>query len=270
MSVREYLMRGDECFLGLGSDYMVQHARGHVGVPAAALSLMSLGTPAAANADLLIAAATSTELPAAAGSVMFSASGQGTSPVDNAAAGAAVSLELEDGTTVTVVPLDVPRNLVTTVTHATAVVAMTVLHEGYDEYRQKVNEQHAITATGTTKTVTGAKAIKWWSKTTVTVAADASANTLNVGTGSKLGLPFRVAQAGHVVQASLGGVQELINVASNATVVAGDATTATTTTGDVRGTIAFNGTLTGSAEALVLAHMAGRTSQRGLVGVLQA
>lgn len=266
--VPEY--RADNVYIGHGTDQDIIQARGHQGVPAPNLSLISLGAPAVEDADLLIAAATSTELPDDAGSVVFSAGDAGDSPVDNASLPDAVSLALPNGQTVTVIALDVPRNLTSTVTHATSIVAMTVTHAGYDEYRQAVTEVHTITATGTSKSVTGKKAMKWWRQTTVTVAADASANTLNVGIGKVLGLPFRLEKQGHVVAASIGGVSETINNGSDCSVVAADASAASGTTGDVRGTVSLNGTYNGSAEVLLTAYFSGRNSQAGLTGVAQA
>lgn len=260
----------DALYAGRGVDQDILRIRGHQGVPATVTSLVSLGAPAAADDNLLVDAATSTELPDEAGSVVIAASDHGTSPVDNGSLGAPMTLVLPSGESATVCKLDVPRNLTTKVTHDTAIVAMTVTHSGYDEYDQFLTETHSITATGTSKTVTGAKTFAYWESTTVTVAADATANTLSIGPGGVLGLPFRLEKKGHCLGASIGGVQELINVASNATVVAADATTPSATTGDVRGTIAFNGSLNGTSEALVHAYFSGRNSQLGLTGKVQA
>lgn len=226
----------------------------------------SLGTPGVADADWLIKAATSTELPNTE-TVTYLASATDASPHDGLATvttvGGVSVWDVRDGATY-------GRNLVSVATHNSSVVAMTVLLSGYDYLGQAMSELHTITATGTSKTATGKKAFAYVASVAITAAGDAEANTLNIGTGSVIGLPVRLEKIGHVAAASLGGVQELINVASNATVVAAVATSpATTTTGDVRGSITFNGTLNGSAEAMVGYYVSARNST-ALHGVTQA
>ena len=237
-----------------------------VGTPTNIPIFYSLGTPAVADADYLIKAATGTEIPDAAETVTYLASATNASPHDAAAGTTTINgvtvWDVRDGATY-------GRNLVSVATHDSAVVAMTVLISGYDWIGQAMSELHTITATGTSKTATGKKAFAYVKSVAITAAADASANTLNIGTGSVLGLPYALQKIGHLVAASLGGVQELINVASNATAVAAVTSTATTSTGDVRGTITFNGTLNGSAEAMVAYHIAARNTA-SVAGIIQA
>lgn len=83
------------------------------------------------------------------------------------------------------------RNAVITVTHATAVVAMSGTITGTDRYGNVITEAWAVTATGTSKTFTGKKAFKTITQITETIAADASANTIIAGNGKVLGLPFK-------------------------------------------------------------------------------
>lgn len=239
-------------------------------------SRVSLGTPAVADADFIVKAATGTELPNAADpgeTVTYTTATDGTSPLD-AAAPAPVEITLTDGSVVEVWDVrdgaDYGRNLVTVATHATAVVAMTVTYSGYDYAKRAMTEVHAITATGTSKTVTGAKAFAYLESVSVAAAADASANTLNVGTGVKLGLPYALHSAADVLAVYHGGAQELVNQSGGATVVAAVATAASGTTGDVRGTVAVNGTLDGSKEVVLWAYFSGCNSQAGLAGVAQA
>lgn len=269
------LSRADDLFLGKGDDRGVYARQGRRGVPVHLESLFSLGTPAVADADFVIKAATGTELPDAADpgeTVTYTAANDsGASPLDAAATkttvvpmggstGVAV-WDVRDGATY-------GRNLVSVVSHATTAVAMTVTISGYDYLFRPMTETHTVT--NAAKTYTGKKAFAYVASVAITAAADASANTLNVGTGSVLGLPFRLETLGHMTFTSLGGTQELVNVASNATVVAAVASTASATTGDTRGTITFNGTLNGTNEAFVKYFISGRNSATGQVGVAQA
>lgn len=84
------------------------------------------------------------------------------------------------------------RNVVITVTHASSVVAMSGTITG-KRLGRTVTEAWSVTATGTSKTFTGAVAFDTVSSITETVAADASANTIIAGTGKVLGLVFKAA-----------------------------------------------------------------------------
>lgn len=270
------LSTADTQWLGSGHDTRLFNFWGRKGVPVVFGSKFSLGTPAVADADFLLKAATGTELPDAADpgeTVTYTPATDGTSPLDgavetttlypNGASSGVTVWDVRDGALY-------GRNLVSVATHSSAVVAMTVLISGYDYTGQAMSELHTITATGTSKTATGKKAFAYVASIAITAAADASDNTLNIGTGSVLGLPFRLADADDMIKVSLAGAQELVNVASNATVVAGVTTEATTTTGDVRGTVSLTGTLDGSSDVVVLYHVAGHDSGAGLAGVAQA
>lgn len=220
------------------------------GIPFSPLTKANLGAVAAADDDLLIDDATGgEELPASATTVTWTASQLGTGPLDNADTPEAIVMTTIGGALVTVVPLGIAladgryqeRALTTVVTHATAVVALTVVHTGYDRWGQKVVETHAITATGTSKTVAGKKAMAFWRSTSITAAADASANTLKLGTNDVLGLPYRAASKADVLRVYFNGALD-----DSATVVAAVDTTATATTGDVRGTVDPNSACDGS------------------------
>ena len=231
-----------------------------------------LGAPSVADADFLVKAATGTELPDTE-TVTYTPATDGTSPLDGAVdtatiypngAGSATTVwDVRDGATF-------GRNLVSVATEDSAVVAMTILISGYDYLMQSMSELHTITATGTSKTATGTKAFAYVESIAITAAGDAEANALNIGTGSVLGLPFALQDKGDILSATIGGVQEQVGVASNLTVVAAVSTTATTSTGDVRGTVTFNGTLDGSAECVVWMHVAAPNTAEGLAGVAQA
>lgn len=127
-----------------------------------------------------------------------------------------------------VATFDVPRNVVAAWT-GTSVITVT----GTDEFGVVIRES---SASGTS--LTGKKAFK--TVTGISVSADVTA--LTVGTGVVLGLPvFQPYAAGNVVKE----IQDGAN-ATAGTFVAGVTTTATATTGDVRGTWAPNGTPNGT------------------------
>lgn len=130
--------------------------------------------------------------------------------------------------------LDVPRNIVVDSGGAdTAVLTIT----GTDLDGNVMVEN--ITLNGTT-VAPGKKAFK--TVTSVTASATIS-NGAFVGTGDVLGLPFFVENAGDV----LGEIEDGAT-ASAGTVLAGDITEPTATTGDVRGTYDPNSAMDGATE----------------------
>lgn len=86
----------------------------------------------------------------------------------------------------------VPRNVVITVTHASAVVAMSGTIYGTDWAARPIQEDWAVTAGTVSKTFTGKKAFVTVNRITETIAADSSANTIIAGTGNALGILVRV------------------------------------------------------------------------------
>lgn len=260
------LSGADSLFVGRGYNARTAQFFGRPGVPAYIPVRADLGAPAVADADLLIVAATSTELPNAS-TKTYTCSGASASPYDGAAPYATINgvtcWDVRDGATY-------GRNLVSVTTHSSAVVASTILISGYDYTGQPMSELHTVTAGTTSKTVTGTKAFAYVHTVAIYSASDATANTVNIGTGSKLGLPFKLASLTDCIQANIAGVQELINVASNATVVAAVTSTATTSTGDVRGTVTFNTALDGSKHPTLWYYVAGHATGAGIAGVAQA
>jgi hypothetical protein len=201
-----------------------------------------------ADADALLVAATSTELPNAE-TVTYSYPAANVSPTDAA---------YRDG------DLLVPRNVVAVVTHGSSIVAMTILVTGEDVYGHTMSELLTVTATGTSKTVNGLKAFATITSVAITSAGNAEANTLNLGTGDELGLPFRV-DANDLIQ---GRFNNLVDVTVFTPAVTTDP--ATTTTGDVRGTVNPAGTLNGSTNFGVLFAVAGWDTEEEAYGVAQA
>lgn len=199
---------------------------GQRGVPMDPLVQVDLGAPLTLDVDGLILAATGAELPNAA-TIVYTPLTGGVSPLD----GANQSWVL-----------DVPRNITIATTHGSAVIAMTVLVTGKDKYGSRMVEQLSISAGGTSQAATGKKAFKSVDSIAITAAGNATTNTMNLGWGDVLGLPFKCAGKFDMVSFYMDTTAEL----ATSTVVAGDDTTPSATTGDVRGTIvpatATNGT----------------------------
>jgi len=168
-----------------------------------------------------------------------------------AAGNATLNGALASGGTVT---LDVPRNVVVDAAGAaTAVLTIT----GTDVYGIPMSE--AITLNGTTA-VAGKKAFK----TITRVAASAAATDFFVGTGDVFGLPIDANSRNYVLTAWNGAF------VTTGTFVAADATAATTTTGDVRGTFAPADAADGTKRLTLWVFVFDDDTQTGLYGVAQA
>jgi hypothetical protein len=152
------------------------------------------------------------------------------------------------------VVLDVPRNVIVDAAGAaTAVLTVT----GTDVYGIPMSE--AITLNGATA-VAGKKAFK----TITRVAASAAATDFFVGTGDVFGLPIRANSRNYVLTAWDGAF------VTTGTFVAADATTATTTTGDVRGTYAVPDAADATKRLTAWVFVLDDDTQTGLYGVTQA
>jgi hypothetical protein len=164
-----------------------------------------------------------------------------------------------DGTTV--LQLDLPRAV--KVNGSTTARAFTV--SGYDYYGQAMSEVITVTVAGTA--VTGKKA--FYQVSSVTIAGSATA--VVVGTSDVLGLPVRVFNVSYVAS-----VKSNNTLAQDAgTFVAADTATATTGTGDVRGTYvpatASDGIVRTTMGILLPAIAVGPNATRvGALGVTQA
>lgn len=217
------------------------------GVLFSPLYLHHFGAAEAADPNGLIDAATSTELPND-DTIVYT---PGTAPFD----GALVS----DDRAV----LDVARNVVVAATHDSSLVAMTIVINGLDQYGEAMSEQLAITATGTSKSATGKKAFKEITSIEITSAGNATSNTVDIGTGNALGLPHRV-DANELMLAIVDGALDATPVFAPA-----DTTTATATTGDIRGTITFDDVPDGTSVYSVLYKVADVRSKVGAYGITQ-
>jgi len=171
----------------------------------------------------------------------------------------AKSIVRTDGTTV--IQLDLPRAV--RVNCSTTARAFTV--SGYDYYGQAMSELITVAVAGTA--VSGKKA--FFQISSVTIAGSATACL--VGTTDILGLPVRVFNVAY-----LASVKSNNTLAQDAgTFVAADTATATTTTGDVRGTYTpattSDGIVRTIAGILLPAIAVGPNATRtGALGVTQA
>ena len=169
-----------------------------------------------------------------------------------------------DGTTV--VQLDVPR-AVSIVSGTGTLTNRNVTISGYDYYGQPMSE---VIATGTVQstTVNGKKAFYQISSATISGALGA---TIAIGTTDILGLPVRVFNVAYIAS-----VKSNDTLAQDAgTFVAADTATASTTSGDVRGTYvpatASNGIVRTVMGILLPGIAVGPNATRtGALGVTQA
>lgn len=161
----------------------------------------------------------------------------------------------------TVYQLDCPRAI--KVNCSTTARAFTV--SGFDYYGQAMSEVITVSVAGTA--VTGKKA--FYQVSGVTIAG--SATSVVVGTSDVLGIPVRVTNVAYVAS-----VKSNNTLAQDAgTFVAADTSTATTTTGDVRGTYnpatASDGLVRTVMGILLPAIAVGPNATRtGALGVTQA
>ena len=155
----------------------------------------------------------------------------------------------------------------TGLTYTLGVAPVTVTVSGWDYYGQPMSE--AITSSAAVSTaVNGKKA--FYQVSTVSVSA-ATGTALTVGTTDIIGIPVRVVDAGYIV-----GVNWANTLARDTgTFVAADTATATTTTGDVRGTYKPSTATNGYSRIIMTvgcnAIMVGPNATRvGALGVTQA
>lgn len=80
------------------------------------------------------------------------------------------------------------RNVVITVTHATAVIAESGVITGIDINGRVIAEAWSVAAGGTTQTYTGKKAFKYVTSVSITSAGNATTDTNTVGDGVLFGL----------------------------------------------------------------------------------
>lgn len=257
MATKHSISHADQIYVGGGYDPDVYAANGRVGVLANMLTKVTWVAPAVADADLLIVAATSTELPNNA-TKTYTPATNGSSPTDNAAA-VVETITTSTGESATVWTLDAARNWAATTTAAAADTVITVT--GYDVYKVKVVE--TVTIATAASAGTGSKAFKYIESIAIYSAGDVTTDTVNIGTGSKLGFPYKVADKSDCLRVTHTGAWD-----DSAVVVAAVTTTATATTGDVRGTVTPNSALNGN-DITAFIYVADPNTATGLRGVNQ-
>jgi hypothetical protein len=177
------------------------------------------------------------------------------------------SVTRADGTTV--LQLDCARAVQLTTASGTISTSRNLTVSGYDYYGQPMTE---VIATGTTSSATANVAGKKAFYQISSIAINGSLPVaITVGTTDVIGLPVRVVDAGYLV--GLGWA----NASTRATVtfVQADTATATSSTGDVRGTVVPSSATNGSSRLVITiacnAIMVGPNATRtGALGVTQA
>jgi hypothetical protein len=177
-------------------------------------------------------------------------------------AGAGVTTRV-DGAGVTRYVLDVARAVSVTAAGANAATATVV---GYDAYGQRMTEAIAAPSTST---VAGNKAFK--EIVSITFSATPGSN-VSAGTTDKLGLPYRVINAGYLASIKWNNVLAQDAGTFVAAVVTDPATSAT---GDVRGTYTPSSATDGAKRLVALIGMPAiasgpQATRVGALGVTQA
>jgi hypothetical protein len=261
MTTRQSIATADQLYAGRGYEpalYTVNLAKGR---PVNLLTKFDLGTPTLAVAAGIINTATGAELPNAT-TITYQASSSPTAPLDAVAPLTKATITTVDGA-VTVWTLDTPRNLTLAVTHDSAVVATTVTITGYDRTMNKIVKTMTATVGGTSKTDATTATFKYVKSIAITSAGNATTNTLSVGFGDVLGLPYRLTEKEDLIVVFLDGASDA------ATVVVASTATASATSGDTRGTIDCSGALNGSKKVKGWMYVQDDASRAGLLGITQ-
>lgn len=244
----------DDLFLGPAQTYMGTNAYSNLGDP----SPMDLGVGPLGRIYVW------DTVPLTKGAANIAAASAYTSAITLTAGTGVTSVTLANGSTA--LQLDVPRAVGVTIGAGT-ITDRNVTVSGYDYYGQPMSE---VIATGTTQSVAvnGKKAFFQITSATVSGAVGA---TISLGTTDILGSPVRISNAGYV--GTVGWNSTLARDAG--TFVAAVTSTATTTTGDVRGTYvpssACDGTKRLVMGVLLPALAVGPNATRaGALGVTQA
>lgn len=266
MATRHTITHADKIYAGNafhpGYSYRAGPADGRRGHEMSHVFMKDYGAIATLQAEGLIDSATSTELPDTE-TVTYTPATDGTSPLDDANNAATATIVI-NGTNVLVYDLVTPRNITTSTTHGSSVVAMTILVSGYDEYFEAMSEIITVPATGTTQAVAGQKAFRYVSSIAITAAANAEANTLDVGFGDAIGLPIRADKKGFWLVFVDGAVDAATKVVADTT------SPATTTTNDVRGTWDSSSAPDGTKEYVVWMFLEEHDDKVTTYGVTQA
>lgn len=230
---KHHLTHAPDLYYGGAYDPVLFNFNARKGVHITPITQASLGSPVAASATGLVNAATGAQLPNATTLTFSPGSNTAAIPASALNAGSAV---------VQVWALDVPRNVSITVAHASSVVGLVATVRGFDAYLQPMTEILTVVAGGTSQTVAGNKAFAYIASIALTASGNAATDTVNVGWGDVLGLPYLIGGKADVMQVWF---NEALETTAPVTVV-GDPSVATATTGDVRGTVALHSACNGS------------------------
>lgn len=258
MATKQSLTRADNVYVGGGYDAALFGQNARNGVPVNFLTKIDLGAPKVAVAAGIVKGATgATEAPNA-NTITITADTAGASPLDQAALLTTTTVNNQ-----TVMVLDVPRNVTAAIN--TAVGNITVLVTGYDQYRVAMTELLSIAAAGTA--VVGLKAFKYIRSIALTSDADDSAKVINVGFGSLLGLPYKLAEKSDLLSMFFDDALDVPSAIAKAVTTS----PATNITGDVRGTVAIAtvGNLNGTKTLKGWMSVADPNTATGLRGVTQ-
>ena len=265
MTTKHTLSRADETFAGnayhVGYD-AANSLDGRAGIKMSHILVKNYGAAKLLKVEGFLKDATSTEMPNASTKTWTTAD-DGASPIDLATYRPTVSTIQVAGANVSVWVMDVPRNVTTGNADAGTTAALTITVTGYDEYYEAMSEVISSPATATSVVADGLKAFKYVKSIAVYSAADATANTLDVGFGDVLGLPVRCDLKGDFIVYVDGAIDA-------ATKVVADSATATTTTGDVRGTWNSSSALDSTKKYSVWINIADRSTKAAAFGVTQA
>ena len=258
MTTKAYIGTADALYAGRAYDsglYGVQQMKGR---PVSLITKVDLGTPLLAVAAGIVKGATGSDEAPNNSTITFTAATKGSSPLDPSVELSSATIQTVDGSRTCMV-LDVPRNITAAINTAVGTLTVTIL--GYDKYRQKMVETISTGAQGTT--AAGKKAFKYIYSIALTSGADETTKVINVGFGDVLGLPYFLEEKCDLLQAWFDDAVE-----TPAAVVAGDTSTVSATTGDVRGTIDFTGTLNGAKKCKVYMHISdsNAATRNGLLG----
>ena len=258
LSHADVLMSGSANYAPYAADFA-----GRRGIIVSPPAKINLGAPLLADVDLIMDAATSTELPDTE-TVTYTTADDGVSPFDNADTPVPADVVMADGVTYNVWSFDVARVVSVNTSHASSVVAWTLVVTGFDDYGEALTESVAVAATGTSQVDSTLKAFKHLLSLALTAAGDSEANTVNIGNGGAIGLPLRIVRKDDVQFAVDGDYDE-----TGVAVVADDTDPATATTGDVRGTYDPSQALNGTKLAGCIIY-ADRSTKKTAFGVTQA
>lgn len=230
---------------------------GRPGVPLAHTFSHDYGAIGAKGAELIIKDATSTQLPNNS-TKTYTADTDGTDPLDATTRLATASVLFGTDGTLTVWVIPTPRTIAVATSSAAFDTVVTVT--GYDEYKVKTVE--TITIAAASSAGTGLKAFKWIRSIAIYSAGDITTDTIDVGTSDVIGIPYAALTKNHFTVKTNGAE-------AADTKVAAVATTATATTGDVRGTFTPTNVPDGSTYTYMVFIDVDNTTEEGAYGVAQ-